>query len=193
MLTKQQGNILVRLARQQIEQHLGIKPNGEVTPGERSDPGFFKKRGVFVTLHDSCGLRGCIGSLAAVESIIEGIQRNALNAAFHDHRFKPLAASELPKIHVEISILTAPEPLTYRDKEELTRLLRPGIDGVILVGPGGESATFLPQVWQQLPSPEAFLGHLCRKAGLADNAWRSGTLRILTYQVQSFEEPSSTP
>jgi len=58
-------------------------------------------------------------------------------------------------------------------------------------GRGEESATFLPQVWQQLPAPEQFLGHLCRKAGLAEGAWRSGTLEILIYQVQSFEESRS--
>ena len=46
-------------------------------------------------------------------------------------------------------------------------------------------------MWRQLPAPEQFLGHLCRKAGLTEGAWRSGTVRILTYEVQSFEEPRS--
>ncbi|MGE4558912.1 MAG: AMMECR1 domain-containing protein, partial [Desulfobulbus sp.] len=50
-------------------------------------------------------------------------------------------------------------------------------------------ATFLPQVWQQLPTVDQFLGHLCRKAGLAESTWRSGNVAISTYQVQSFEEP----
>ena len=191
MLTPQQGQVLVRLARQQIEQHLGVKPDRPVTAEELEAAAFHHRRGVFVTLHKQRDLRGCIGSLAAVESIVDGIKRNALNAAFHDYRFKPLTAGELPALHVEISVLTDPEPLGYEDADHLLRLLRPGRDGVILKGPRGESATFLPQVWQQLPAPEQFLGHLCRKAGLADGAWRSGTLEILTYQVQSFEESRS--
>lgn len=189
MLTKQQGDILLRLARQQIESRLGVEASAVVTAEELNDPAFFEKRGVFVTLHKRLDLRGCIGSLLAMESIADGIRRNALNAAFHDSRFAPLTGAELPDLHIEISVLTDPQPLTYKTADELTRRLRPAIDGVILKGPGNASATFLPQVWQQLPTPEQFLGHLCRKAGLADGAWRSGTLHILTYQVQSFEEP----
>ena len=189
MLTKQQGDILLCLARQQIESRLGVEASATVTAEELGDPDFLEKRGVFVTLHKRRDLRGCIGSLVAMESIAEGIRRNALNAAFHDSRFAPLTAAELPDLHVEISVLTDPQPLSYATADELTRRLRPAIDGVILKGPGNASATFLPQVWQQLPTAEQFLGHLCRKAGLADGAWRSGTLQIFIYQVQSFEEP----
>jgi AmmeMemoRadiSam system protein A len=188
MLTPQQGQVLVRLARQQIEQHLGVKPDRPVTAEDLEAAAFHHRQGVFVTLHKQGDLRGCIGSLAAVESVVDGIKRNALNAAFHDYRFKPLTAGELSALHVEVSVLTDPEPLGYEDADHLLRLLHPGRDGVILKGPRGESATFLPQVWQQLPAPEQFLGHLCRKAGLAEGAWRSGTLEILIYQVQSFEE-----
>jgi AmmeMemoRadiSam system protein A len=189
MLTKQQGDILLRLARQQIENRLGVEASAVVKAEELNDPAFLEKRGVFVTLHKRHDLRGCIGSLVAMESIAEGIRSNALNAAFHDSRFAPLTAAELRDLHVEISVLTDPQPLTYGSADELTRRLRPAIDGVILKGPGNMSATFLPQVWQQLPTPEQFLGHLCRKAGLADGTWRSGTLQIFIYQVQSFEEP----
>jgi len=187
VLTNQQGQTLVRLARQQIEHHLGVTPESPVEEAELADPALQQKSGVFVTLHKRGALRGCIGSLAAVEPIVEGIRRNALNAAFQDYRFKDLTAAELPDLHVEVSVLTEPKPLAYHNADELLHLLRPGIDGVILNGPGGASATFLPQVWQQLPVPEQFLGHLCRKAGLAESAWRSGSLDISTYQVQSFE------
>lgn len=187
MFTNQQGQTLVRLARQQIERHLGVAPERPVAEAELADPVLQQQSGVFVTLHKRGTLRGCIGSLAAVEPIVEGIRRNALNAAFHDYRFQAVTAAELPELHVEVSVLTEPKPLAYRDADELLRLLRSGIDGVILSGPGGASATFLPQVWQQLPAPAQFLGHLCRKAGLAESAWRSGNLDISTYQVQSFE------
>ncbi|NLX18516.1 MAG: AmmeMemoRadiSam system protein A [Desulfobulbus sp.] len=186
MITHEQGQLLIRLARQQIETHLGIPPTSPVSQKELTDPALQQKRGVFITLHKHGALRGCIGSLTAVEPVIQGVQRNALNAAFHDHRFTALTVDELPDLQIEVSVLTTPEPLTYNDVNELVRRLRPDIDGVILKSPDGASATFLPQVWQQLPDAAIFLDHLCRKAGLAADAWRSGQLSVFTYQVQSF-------
>ncbi|MGD9947677.1 MAG: AmmeMemoRadiSam system protein A [Desulfobulbus sp.] len=189
MLSEQQGLLLVRLARQTIEQHLGTTPTRPVSETELAQPSLQEKRGVFVTLHKQGDLRGCIGSLAAVESIVDGIKRNALNAAFHDFRFNPVSVDELEQLQVEVSVLTEPVPLPYGKAEDLLHLLRPDQDGVILEGPSHARATFLPQVWQQLPTVEQFLGHLCRKAGLAETTWRSGNVRLSTYQVQSFEEP----
>jgi AmmeMemoRadiSam system protein A len=189
MLTPQQGHILVRLARQQIEQHLEMQPQQAVTVEELAQPIFAEKRGVFVTLNKERQLRGCIGNLIAAHQLAEGVRHNALNAAFHDHRFRPVTADEVAALHVEISILTEPKALPYRNPEELLHLLRPGVDGVILNAATGSNATFLPQVWQQLPTHELFLAHLCRKAGWTENAWRSGTVQVFTYQVQSFEEP----
>lgn len=189
MLTTQQGQALVRLARQQMKHHLGMVDNlDDQTVALLQDPIMAEKRGVFVTLRKNNQLRGCIGSLVGVESLGEGVRRNAVNAAFHDYRFSPLTGAELPDLEVEISILTEPQPLVGLTPDEVITRLRPGIDGVIIKGPQGEQATFLPQVWQQLPQPVQFLTHLCRKAGLPENAWRSGTLRFFTYQVQSFEE-----
>ena len=189
MLSEEQGQTLVRLARRQIEERLGIAAQARANPDEFQAPAFGEKRGVFVTLHRNRELRGCIGSLAAIEPLAEGVRRNAVNAAFHDYRFAPLTAAELPELHIEVSVLSEPQPLTATDADDLVRRLRPGVDGVILQGPNGEQATFLPQVWQQLKRPELFLDHLCRKAGLPGDAWRSGRLRVFTYQVQSFEEP----
>jgi len=189
MLSEQQGRLLVRLARQTIEEHLGGASALPVSNDELDQPAFQEKRGVFVTLHKRGDLRGCIGSLVAVESIVDGIRRNALNAAFHDFRFNPVAAEELAQLQVEVSVLTEPAPLSFGAPEDLLHLLTPYRDGVILEGPGMARATFLPQVWQQLPSVEQFLGHLCRKAGLAESAWRDGNVNISTYRVQSFEEP----
>ena len=134
-------------------------------------------------------MRGCIGSLAAMDSIVEGVKRNALHAAFEDSRFRPVEMNELEAIEVEISILTEPTPVAYASAEELLRILRVGIDGVIL-RKGVQGATFLPQVWEQLPEPKDFLSHLCRKAGLPADAWQSGNLEVSTYRGQYFEEHS---
>ncbi len=88
---------------------------------------------------------------------------------------------------IEISILTKPQPLEYTNNADLISKLRVNVDGVILQK-GQASATFLPQVWEQLPRSEKFLSHLCVKAGLSANAWENTRLEISTYQVQYFEE-----
>jgi AmmeMemoRadiSam system protein A len=148
---------------------------------------FQEQRGTFVTLTRHGQLRGCIGSIAPVESIASGIRRNAVNAAFEDHRFSPLKEEEFADLKIEVSILTNPQPLNYSDADDLLNKLRQGVDGVILrSGPAG--ATFLPQVWEQLPEAQDFLGRLCLKAGMAADSWRTLHPEILTYQVQHFSE-----
>ena len=188
MLNKKQGSILLRLARQTIAGHLHLPVSAPVQEAELADPDLQAKRGVFVTLKKHGALRGCIGSLVGQESIIDGVRRHALNAAFHDSRFPPVTAEEVPDLRIDVSVLTEPQPLAYHDDQDLLRKLRPRVDGVILRAPGGAGATFLPQVWEQLPDPQLFLGHLCLKAGLPQHAWQSGQLEIDTYQVQHFEE-----
>jgi AmmeMemoRadiSam system protein A len=132
-------------------------------------------------------LRGCIGHLTGIAEVRQSVRQNAVSAGFHDPRFPPLTAAELPAVAIEISILSEPQPLDYKDSQELIQRLRPGVDGVIL-SKRGASATFLPQVWEQLPKPETFLAHLCLKAGLPAKSWKAGGLEVSTYQVQSFEE-----
>jgi len=184
--SRHQGDILIKLARQTISEKLG-RFSEEVDPDSLKDKDFQARRGTFVTLTIDGQLRGCIGSLQASESILEGIKRNAINAAFRDPRFPDLDAKELDKIDIEVSILTDPQALEYRDSQDLLAKLRPHVDGVIL-RKGSASATFLPQVWEQLPQTEKFLSHLCLKAGLSADAWKTSRLEIMTYQVQYFEE-----
>lgn len=185
-LSKHQGQALGRLARKAIMEKLGLK-SAKAESDPMTDNCFQEHRGTFVTLTINKQLRGCIGNLESTESIMAGIKRNAVNAAFHDPRFAPLKADELDQVEIEISILTEPQPLEYRGSKDLLTKLRPHVDGVIL-REGTASATFLPQVWEQLPEPEHFLSHLCRKAGLSADTWEKTQLEISTYQVQYFEE-----
>ena len=185
-LDKHQGQALVRLARQTVAEKLG-KPSIKADPEALEDTAFQDQRGTFVTLTIDKQLRGCIGNLDPSESILAGIKRNAINAAFHDPRFPPLKADELDRVDIEVSILTKPYPLEYRDSKDLLAKLRVNVDGVI-IRKGSASATFLPQVWEQLPRPEEFLSHLCMKAGLSADTWRKSHLEVLIYQVQYFEE-----
>lgn len=187
-LSRNQGQALVRLARRTIMERLGQQTAGDET-GNLTDSSFQEMRGTFVTLTIKDQLRGCIGSLDTTESILEGVRRNAVNAAFNDPRFSPLKADDLDQVDIEVSILTEPKPLEYQDSADLLSKLRVNVDGVIL-RKGSASSTFLPQVWEQLPQPEKFLSHLCEKASLPGDAWENEKekLEVLTYQVQYFEE-----
>lgn len=186
MLNPEQGRVLLVLARKTLEHRL----IGSDLPPEPDDPAFRRKVATFVTLKISGNLRGCIGNLTPVGTLWDGIRDNTLNAAFHDQRFPELRDTELAQVHIDISILSPPEPLEYEDADDLVGKLRPGVDGVI-VRDGWRGATFLPQVWQQLPQPERFLDHLCRKAGLPERNWQEKKLMIETYQVQCFAEDES--
>ncbi len=183
ILTEKQGRELQSVARHAIAAKLGADKESALS----GDPALDVSCGTFVTLKINGSLRGCIGNLQPAGSVLEGVKRNAVNAAFHDPRFQPLSLQELEQIQIDISVLSQPEPLQYRDGDDLTGKLKPGTDGVILKL-GSAGATFLPQVWEQLPEPEMFLDHLCQKAGLNAAAWRNDHPRIEIYQVQSFEE-----
>lgn len=194
-LSEEDGQVLVRLARKAIAEKLHPPKRqekkaglGEVLPASLTT----WKRGVFVTLHLGGQLRGCIGNLSGTKPLAEGVRDNAINAAFNDFRFTPVTAGELEEINVEVSILSEPRPLAYAGAADLVARLRPGIDGVIIKKKGA-SATFLPQVWQQLPEAADFLSHLCLKAGLPGSEWQRGGLEVATYQVQYFAEEKRSP
>jgi len=185
-LTDEQGKYLLSVARKTIQESLSGGKGVEKIEKNLS-PIYKEKRGTFVTLTIGGNLRGCIGHIIAQEILIEGIKINALNAAFRDPRFNPVGKNEWDRVKIEVSILTDPKPLSYSGAEDLLKKLRPGIDGVILKK-GYRQATFLPQVWEQLPEKEDFLNHLCLKAGFDGNAWKKGDFEVSTYQVQAFEE-----
>ena len=187
-LTQSQGIALTRLARQTIAAAFEGSGKEPPLPAELQAPELRAERGTFVTLTKHGTLRGCIGNILPHGSIIESVKRNALNAAFRDFRFPPLTRDELDEIHIEVSILTLPERLEYSGADDLLAKLKPGIHGVI-INKHGASATFLPQVWEQLPDPREFLSRLCMKAGLSANAWKDGDLEVQTYEVQYFDEP----
>jgi len=189
-LTEEQGRLLDMLARNTLNAKFGREPNvdaGKKLRRQWAAPALQAPAGVFVTLKMDGRLRGCIGTLSGDEPLVQGVCTYAEHAALHDPRFAPLTAAELDRTTIEVSALTPPQPLAYTDVNDLLARLRPGVDGVIL-RKGISSATFLPQVWEQLPRPEDFLSQLCLKAGLAADEWRRGRLSIETYQVQYFEE-----
>ena len=187
-LSKEDGALLLKLARENILREFG-KENDSLGSfkTKASTLVLEESRGTFVTLHKKGNLRGCIGNIDPVKTILEGVMDNARNAAFNDSRFSPLSYEELKDTSIELSILTQPQKLDYTDARDLIAKLRPDVDGVI-IKKQYHSATFLPQVWEQLKDPKIFLNHLCTKAGLPQDEWKSGDLNVSTYQVQLFEE-----
>ena len=185
-LSDDEGRYLLDLARRTIEGELGMAAE-EHSRTDAQPAALTSHRGAFVTLKIGSDLRGCIGTLVAGQPLVDNVRANARNAAFHDPRFAPLTADEWPRVQIEISVLSIPRKLAYPSAEVLPAHLTPHVDGVV-IRKGNASATFLPQVWKQLPRPQDFLAHLCLKAGLAADAWRQGDLEVETYQVQSFEE-----
>lgn len=144
----------------------------------------------FVTLTQQGVLRGCIGSLQPRRSLLADVKANAVAAALQDPRFAPLTLTELDSIQVEVSVLSALQPLSFETEAHALTQLQPGLDGVTLEFEHYRS-TFLPQVWEQLPSPSDFLAHLKRKAGLPPHFWAAG-LRLSSYRVRCWSE-SETP
>jgi hypothetical protein len=181
MLDSDQGKTLLHLARSAIAERFGI------APAAMQQADWLGKSGAtFITLKEDGRLRGCIGSLEARRPLVDDVRHNAIAAAFRDPRFPPLTESEFNKIEIEISVLSEAEPMDFFDERDVLAQLHPGVDGIILEW-GMHRATFLPQVWEDLPQPKRFLEHLKNKAGLADDFW-SDDIKLSRYTVQKFSE-----
>jgi len=172
------GPALLSRARNAIAEALALA----LVP-EPEHPALCQPGATFVTLQHEGRLRGCIGRLQADRPLHEDVRRNARHAAFEDPRFAPLRAGEWAGLQVEVSLLDPAQPLPARSEAEA---LRPGKDGLIFEW-RGRRATFLPQVWAQLPEPAQFLGELKRKAGLATEFWHA-EVRLQRYGVRKFVE-----
>jgi AmmeMemoRadiSam system protein A len=175
------GNVLLTIARSGIAEELGLPERPEGSHSALGQPG-----ATFVTLKRAGELRGCIGSLRPIRPLSVDVRANAIAAAFGDPRFPPLAMFEFEEVVVEVSLLTADEPIGVVDEDDLVARLRPGLDGLIL-GYGHRRATFLPQVWDALPDPRDFLAALKRKAGLPEDFW-SPQMNVSRYGVTKWAE-----
>lgn len=180
MSIPEQGRVLLALARGSLLEALKLGEAGEYREAWLEEPG-----ACFVTLRRLGRLRGCVGSVRAYRPLREDVWSNARAAAFSDSRFPPLDPGEMPEIRVEISLLSAPEPIAITCEDDACRILTPS-DGVIFEW-GSCRSTFLPQVWEQLPDPVEFLGHLKHKAGLSPRFW-APDVKLWRYAVTKWEE-----
>ena len=185
-LSGEEQKLLLETARNAIRRELDKEEKLPLMMDAYS-PKLRENGACFITIKKKGVLRGCVGSIEAVQPLIQDVRERAVAAAFQDYRFPPLTLPEFDEIRIEISRLTPPRKLNYQDPEDLINKLRPRIDGVILRYQT-HRGTFLPQVWEQLPSPELFLNRLCLKMGLDQSVWRSAKLQVETYQVEKFQE-----
>ncbi len=183
VLTEDEQRTLLETAR------AAITSQPQAPPGPRPEPSaaLLTPCGAFVTLHERLAdggleLRGCIGYVEAGAPLLETVRRAARAAAFHDARFVPVTAAELPRLEIEISVLS---PLTpVRDPAEIVV----GEHGIVIRS-GMRSGLLLPQVatergWDR----ETFLGHTCLKAGLPRNAWKEPGVAIEIFSALVFNE-----
>jgi hypothetical protein len=180
MLNKNQKKRLLEIARKSIETYLETGKKLELS---ESDPLLLKELGAFVTLHERGELRGCIGNLIGNEPLYLGVRDMAVESALRDPRFLPLELSELPKVEIEISVLS---PMKRINSVEEIKL---GTHGV-LVRRGFQSGVYLPQVATETGwTKEEFLSSLCaHKAGLSADAWKDKATEIYIFSAEVFSE-----
>ena len=185
-LSEDERQTLLRIARESIQR--AIKKEKLSPLDLNSMSGLLRANGAsFVTLTIRGDLRGCIGALEPYQPLALDVREHAIASALDDPRFPPVTPSELDQIEVEISRLTVPERLEYKDADDLLAKLRPHVDGVILRD-GFRRATFLPQVWDKIPDKADFLDNLCYKMGASPKLWKQKHLEVLIYQVEEFHE-----
>ena len=178
--------ILLRIAKSAILNKFDKKDNFNKDELLDKYPFLGRDGAAFVTLKYEHQLRGCIGSIVAHRKLLDDVIYNAEAAAFSDPRFNPLSSDELSHLNLEVSVLSEPKILEYDDFDDLVKKLRPNIDGLILQH-GSYQGTFLPQVWEQLPTSKEFLEHLSMKAGSNPSIYKQHPT-IYTYQVDAIEE-----
>lgn len=186
MYSLSEKQYLIKLSRQAIERYLADKTiltiDAATLPATLQE-----KRACFVTLTKDFELRGCIGSLEPYQALYLDVIQNSLSAAFEDDRFFPVSKEELPDLVIDISVLSLPQPLIFSSPDDLLNKLTIGVDGVV-VTKEGKSATYLPQVWDEILDKHDFMSSLCLKADLAPDAWQKPGCAVATYRVENITE-----
>ncbi len=172
------GPTLARWARACVREEFGAG-----APLRPSEPWCEELGATFVTLRWRRGaLQGCIGSIRQHRAIVDDVARNAVAAATRDSRGRALALVDVDELDVEISILSALEPIAAGSETEMWDAITPGTDGVVLEYEDCRGV-LLPVVWEKLPTRPAFAEALKQKAGLPPAFW-SDRVRLFRYSVE---------
>lgn len=187
MLSQKDKKYLLQLARRTLQKYLQEGKLIQIDADNLS-PALKEKKGVFVTLEENGQLRGCIGNLRPNKPIYQAVIDNSLASALFDPRFPSVNTLELPAIKIEVSILSPLKRLSaFSSSQELLDYLEKNKPG-LLIKKGNQEATFLPQVWKELPQAKSFLQHLCQKAGMDSQEWEKMDLEIYEYEAEKFKE-----
>ena len=164
-LTESDQKLLLQIARNSVHAYL----SGKTASLPETSNGVLKESyGIFVSIHKSGELRGCIGSVRPAGPLYRSAAECALAAAVSDPRFAPLTSDELPATDFEISVLSLLEPVKDIGDIEI------GLHGLMITKQRARGL-LLPQVavehqWDRV----RFLRETCKKAGLNPDDWKSG-------------------
>ena len=177
-LTPNQKIRLLRIAREAVYYHVSRRRTPAIS---ENDARLAEEQGLFVSLHIGDRLRGCIGRLHGEGPLYDAVAEMAVSAATRDPRFEPLRMDEVPRIDIELSILSPMAPIAPED-------VVVGRHG-LYVAKGRARGTLLPQVATQYGwDREEFLAQTCAKAGLPRDAWKDPECEILAFEAEVFSE-----
>lgn len=182
-MTPEDGKILLKIARESVEEHiLGIRK-----PEVRSiDSSVRQNAGVFVTLKIHGNLRGCIGFVEAIYPLYIGVQKAAVYAATDDPRFPPVSKDEVGILEYEVTVLSDTEEIRTGKDVDLNALIVRGVHG-LEISRGIRRGLLLPQVMEELNlSPLQFLDETCFKAGMTGRCWEEPGTRVYRFMGKVF-------
>ena len=195
-ISSRDGELLVNMTRLIVTEHLtniteNLDHNTAYDRGEkyrRFEETFSFNAGVFVTINDKSGLRGCIGFPFAIKKLSDALTDAAISASTEDPRFPSITQNELNDLVFEVTVLTAPEEISTSSPYEIIQEIKIGRDGLI-IEKDSQSGLLLPQVpveynWDVVD----FLNHTCHKAGLPNGSWKDKDTKISKFQGIIFRE-----
>ena len=179
------GKILVKMARTVVTKYL---TNNTKALDHDFKEKFSFNAGVFVTINDKSGLRGCIGYPLAVKKLSDALTDAAISASTEDPRFPSITQNELNNLVFEVTVLSDAEEISTSSQYEIIQEIKIGRDGLI-IEKDSQSGLLLPQVpveynWDVVD----FLNHTCHKAGLPNGSWKDKDTKISKFQGVIFRE-----
>ena len=185
-LSDSDGDVLVKTARKAVTEFLSNGNRMKLEPDLEKKFAF--NSGVFVTLNNPEGLRGCIGFPMPDKKLSRAIVDGAIAAATEDPRFSPVTMKELDNIVFEVTVLTPPVEIDVSDPMEYLSKIKVGRDGLI-IRHSFSSGLLLPQVPVEYGwNVEEFLQHTCEKAGLVRDTWKNESVKIEKFEGIIFKE-----
>ena len=183
-LSKKDWSCLLEVARHAIKYGLSYH-NPPFLELEKYPDSIKQEAASFVTLRESNVLRGCVGSVDAHLPLVQDVANHAFAAAFKDSRFASINHIEEPVVHIAISVISDLVRINVDSEKQLVDLIEPLKCGVVL-SLGGQKATFLPEVWNDVDDGQEFVIRLKQSLDLPA-IFLSKDLTIECYQVQTLE------